>query len=182
MRSTCANVGGCDRGRESTGEERYALLMSPGARESHGESPEIEELRARVAREHFGDSEYADVLRNQTEDGLRNEAERLRERGLGPNPRSGSPSLEAECFRLRRRDAIWSERIFGRPPARPDPVSWRPAPHGCVMLGALSSLRSQWFRTTDRTTDRASRKGSVEPPRRRPTRYTRDAGLLTVRA
>ena len=29
--------------------------------------------------------------------------------------------------------------------------------HGCVMLGALSSLRSRWFRTTNRTTRRMRR-------------------------
>jgi hypothetical protein len=55
-----------------------------------GQAEALTELRARVAEEHFGDAEYADVLRNQTEDGLRSEAERLRARGLGPSPGNGS--------------------------------------------------------------------------------------------
>ena len=68
-----------------------------------GQAEALTELRARVAEEHFGDAEYADVLRNQTEDGLRSEAERLRARGLGPSPGNGSPSWAAEVWRNARR-------------------------------------------------------------------------------
>lgn len=77
------------------------------------EVSELEQLRREVAAQHFGDADYADMLTNTTLEGLRRQAERLRERGLGPSPSRGSPAPEVEVWRWRQRAAAARERVFG---------------------------------------------------------------------
>jgi hypothetical protein len=80
-----------------------------------GMSDGLDELRAKIAAEHLGDSRLGVRLSGGNARQLRLDAERLRaEAGL--DDYQGRPSMQAELFRYKQKRGRDFQRVFGREP------------------------------------------------------------------